>query len=100
MRRVLERGGKSKVEPVSCRTNGGDLLLFAYGHSTSCFIAFRCIDDDCWMPLGSTVYRARVNSRAKRLSHQKQLGDGKAKEKGREQTERQRERERERSSLD
>lgn len=95
MRRVLERGGKSKVEPVSCQTNGGHLLLFACGHSTSCFIAFRCIDDDCWMPLGSAVYRARVNSRAKRLSHQKQWGDGKAKEKGRgEQTER------ERSSLD
>jgi hypothetical protein len=54
------------------------------------------------MPLGSAVYRARVNSRAKRLSHQKQWGDGKAKEKGRgRKTEnRQRERERERSSLD
>ena len=39
------------------------------------FIAFQCIDNDCWMPLGSTVYRARVNSRAKRLSHQKQRGE-------------------------
>ena len=54
----------------------GDLLLFAFGHSTRCFMAFHCIDDDCRMPLGSTVYRARVNSRAKRLSHQKQWGDG------------------------
>jgi hypothetical protein len=52
------------------------------------------------MPLGSTVYRGRVNSRAKRFSHQKQWVDGREKrdrEKGRgrkaENTERERERE-------